>query len=206
MRKISLIILIPLLLIFTFSIIIGFSKNYYLYEFNRIKPELKLNIDPKFVRYTAQVITEYLSGKRDNLDIPGYRNFFNEKEIKHMEDIRNIFKYLILLTIFIGILIFLLIKKKDLPNIFLFSFIPIILFLILYLFIPFDELFTNFHLVLFRNDLWLLDPNADRLIVLLPEDFFIRALQRILIFTSLTLIFFYSIFKILEVNFEKRDK
>jgi len=206
MRKISLIILIPLLLIFTFSIIIGFSKNYYLYEFNRIKPELKLNIDPKFVRYTAQVIPEYLSGKRDNLDIPGYRNFFNEKEIKHMEDVRNIFKYLILLTIFIGILIFLLIKKKDLPNIFLFSFIPIILFLILYLFIPFDELFTNFHLVLFRNDLWLLDPNADRLIVLLPEDFFIRALQRILIFTSLTLIFFYSIFKILEVNFEKRDK
>ncbi|MGB9750001.1 MAG: TIGR01906 family membrane protein [Caldisericia bacterium] len=206
MRKVFLIILIPLLLIFSFSIIIGFSKNYYLYEFNRIKPELKLNVDPKFIRYAAQVIPEYLSGKRDNLDIPGFKNFFNEKETKHMEDVRNIFKYVILLTIFIGIIIFLLINKKDLPNIFLFSFIPIILFLILYLFIPFDELFTNFHLILFKNDLWLLDPNIDRLIVLLPEDFFIRALQKILIFTSVALIFLYSIFKILEVNFEKRDK
>jgi len=62
-------------------------------------------------------------------------------------------------------------KKKDLPNIFLYSFIPILIFLILYLFVPFDKLFINFHLILFRNDLWLLNPETDRLIVLLPEDF-----------------------------------
>ncbi|HQP00577.1 MAG TPA: DUF1461 domain-containing protein, partial [Caldisericia bacterium] len=112
----------------------------------------------------------------------------------------------IVITISIAIIIFLLIKKKDLPNIFLYSFIPILIFLILYLFVPFDKLFINFHLILFRNDLWLLNPETDRLIVLLPEDFFIRSFQKILIFTSLTLIYLFSIFKALEVNFEKRDK
>lgn len=205
MRKVILSILIPFFLIFIFSIAIGFSKNYYLYEFNRIKPENELNIDPKFIRYAAQVIAEYLSGRRDNLEVPGFKNFFNEREIEHMKDVKNIFRYLIYLTIIIGVLIFILIKKQDFPNIFLFSFIPIIIFLILYLFVPFDKLFIDFHLILFKNDLWLLNPETDRLIVLLPEEFFIRAFQKILIFTSLSLIFLYSIFKIVEVKFEKRD-
>lgn len=205
MRKVILSILIPFFLILIFSMAIGFSKNYYLYEFNRIKPENELNIDPKFIRYAAQVIAEYLSGKRDNLEVPGFKNFFNEREIEHMKDVKNIFRYLIYLTIIIGVLIFILIKKQDFPNIFLFSFIPIIIFLILYLFVPFDKLFIDFHLILFKNDLWLLNPETDRLIVLLPEEFFIRAFQKILIFTSLSLIFLYSIFKIVEVKFEKRD-
>lgn len=205
MRKVILSILIPFFLIFIFSMAIGFSKNYYLYEFNRIKPENELNIDPKFIRYAAQVIAEYLSGLRDNLEVPGFKNFFNEREIEHMKDVKNIFRYLIYLTIIIGVLIFILIKKQDFPNIFLFSFIPIIIFLILYLFVPFDKLFIDFHLILFKNDLWLLNPETDRLIVLLPEEFFIRAFQKILIFTSLSLIFLYSIFKIVEVKFEKRD-
>jgi len=205
MRKVILSILIPFFLIFIFSMAIGFSKNYYLYEFNRIKPENELNIDPKFIRYAAQVIAEYLSGRRDNLEVPGFKNFFNEREIEHMKDVKNIFRYLIYLTIIIGVLIFILIKKQDFPNIFLFSFIPIIIFLILYLFVPFDKLFIDFHLILFKNDLWLLNPETDRLIVLLPEEFFIRAFQKILIFTSLSLIFLYSIFKIVEVKFEKRD-
>lgn len=205
MRKVILSILIPFFLILIFSMAIGFSKNYYLYEFNRIKPENELNIDPKFIRYAAQVIAEYLSGLRDNLEVPGFKNFFNEREIEHMKDVKNIFRYLIYLTIIIGVLIFILIKKQDFPNIFLFSFIPIIIFLILYLFVPFDKLFIDFHLILFKNDLWLLNPETDRLIVLLPEEFFIRAFQKILIFTSLSLIFLYSIFKIVEVKFEKRD-
>lgn len=206
MRKIFLSILIPIFLIFIFSIIFGFSKNYYLYEFNRIKPEKDLNVDPKYVRYSAQIIADYLSGKRDDLTVPGYNNFFNEREIKHMKDVKNIFRFIIYLTIIIGILIFILIKKEDLPNIFLFSFIPLIVLILLFIFVPFDELFLNFHLILFKNDLWLLNPQVDRLIVLLPEEFFIRSSQRILIFTSLTLIFLYLIFKFMEVKIEKRDK
>lgn len=206
MRKILLSLLIPIFLILIFSMSIGFSKNYYLYEFDKIKPEQQININPKFIRYSAQILSDYLSRKIDTLEIPGFKNFFNEKELEHMKDVKNIFRFIIYLTIINAILIFMILKKQDLPNIFLYSFIPIIIFLIFYLLIPFDKLFTNFHLVLFKNDLWLLNPESDRLIVLLPEEFFIRASQKILFFSSILLIFLYSIFKILEVKFEKKDK
>lgn len=206
MRKILLLLLIPIFLILIFSMIVGFSKNYYLYEFNKIKPENYLNINPKFIRYSAQVLSDYLSGRINTIEIPGFKNFFNEKELKHMRDVKNIFRFLIYLNILIGVLIFLLIKKGDLPNIFLYSYIPIIIFLCLYFFIPFDNLFTLFHLILFKNDLWMLNPDTDRLIVLLPEEFFIGAFQKILFFTSISLIFLYTIFKTLEVMLDKQDK
>lgn len=206
MRKILLSLLIPIFLILIFSMSIGFSKNYYLYEFNKIKPEQQLNLNPKFIRYSAQILSDYLSRKIDTLEIPGFKNFFNEKELEHMKDVKNIFRFIIYLTIINAILIFMILKKQDLPNIFLYSFIPIIVFLIFYLLIPFDKLFTNFHLVLFKNDLWLLNPESDRLIVLLPEEFFIRASQKILFFSSISLIFLYLISVILEVRFEKKDK
>lgn len=206
MRKVLLSLLIPILFILIFAMSIGFSKNYYLYEFNKIKPELMLNINPKFIRYSAQILSDYLSRKIYTLEIPGFKNFFNEREIEHMKDVKNIFKFTIYFTIIIAILIFIILKKEDLPNIFLYSFIPIIIFLIFYLFIPFDKLFTNFHLFLFKNELWLLNPERDRLIVLLPEEFFILATQKILFFTSILLIFLYLIFKTTEVKFEKKDK
>ena len=36
----------------------------------------------------------------------------------------------------------------------------------------FDALFTRFHVISFANDLWLLDPNRDFLVMIFPEAFF----------------------------------
>jgi integral membrane protein (TIGR01906 family) len=41
--------------------------------------------------------------------------------------------------------------------------------------IDFDGLWTRFHQVAFRNDLWLLDPATDYLIMLFPEPFWFTA-------------------------------
>lgn len=200
MRKIILTILIPITLILLFTLSIAFSKNYFMSEFSRFRPEIELNIDPKFIRYAAQVIPEYLIGKRDNLEIPGFKNFFNEKEILHMKDVKNIFKYVVFISIMFSILIFILIKKEDLPFIFLYSLIPIgILILIVFIF-SFDKSFTIFHKIFFKNDLWLLDPEKDRLIVLMPIEFFIRSFTRIIYFTVFTILMLFSFFFALEVN------
>lgn len=200
MRKAILTLLIPITLILLFSLSIAFSKNYYMSEFARYRPEIELNIDPKFIRYAAQVIPEYLMGKRDNLEIPGFKNFFNEKELLHMEDVKNIFKYIIYVSIIFSILIFLLIKKDDLPYIFLYSLIPIGIFILIVLIFSFDKSFTIFHKIFFRNELWLLDPEKDRLIVLLPIEFFIRSFSRIIYFTILAIIMLFSFFFALEVS------
>jgi integral membrane protein (TIGR01906 family) len=205
-RKVILIILIPITLLLIFTLIIAFSKNYYMSEFQRYKPEIELKIDPKFIRYAAQVIPEYLIGKRENLEIPGFKNFFNEKEIIHMEDVKKIFNYVIYITTFFLILIFLLIRKNDLPNIFLYSLIPVGILIFVILLFSFDKSFTFFHKIFFKNEYWLLDPEKDRLIVLLPIEFFIRAFYRIIFFTILTLMLLFSIFYIKEMKIEREDK
>lgn len=172
-------------------------------EFQKIKPENTLNIDPKYIRYAAQVIPEFLMGKRDNLEIPGFKDFFNEKEILHMKDVKNIFKYVTFLSITFLILIIFLIRRRDLPYIFLYSLIPIFVLILIVTIFSFDKSFTIFHEIFFKNDLWLLDPTKDRLIVLLPIEFFIRAFTRILYLSIFSLIILFSFFFILEVKVEK---
>ncbi|HOM44130.1 MAG TPA: DUF1461 domain-containing protein, partial [Bacillota bacterium] len=48
---------------------------------------------------------------------------------------------------------------------------PVIVLIIL-MKIDFYKYFTVFHEIFFTNDLWLLDPAADRLINIFPQDFF----------------------------------
>src|SRR5581483_1488142 len=47
----------------------------------------------------------------------------------------------------------------------------------------FSELFIQFHLLSFSNDLWLLDPRTDNLIRLFPQEYFLDAALRIVVFT-----------------------
>ena len=49
-----------------------------------------------------------------------------------------------------------------------------------YAFLDFNEFWTMFHHIFFRNDLWLLDPNTDVLIMMVPETFFFNLVFRIL--------------------------
>jgi integral membrane protein (TIGR01906 family) len=44
--------------------------------------------------------------------------------------------------------------------------------------LDFDALWTRFHQIAFRNDLWLLDPRTDYLIMLFPEPFWLAATIR----------------------------
>ena len=59
--------------------------------------------------------------------------------------------------------------------------------LFLFTLLDFNKYFTYFHLIFFDNDLWLLDPNTDLLIQMLPEEFFISIFRRIVLFFSLSL-------------------
>jgi len=44
--------------------------------------------------------------------------------------------------------------------------------------VDFTELWTRFHQIAFRNDLWQLDPRTDYLIMLFPEPFWFTATIR----------------------------
>jgi integral membrane protein (TIGR01906 family) len=57
--------------------------------------------------------------------------------------------------------------------------VAIVLFVGIASAIDFDDLWTRFHQVAFRNDLWELDPTRDYLIMLFPEPFWYAATLRL---------------------------
>jgi len=198
MRNIFLSLLLIVFLLLLFAMVFGFSKNFYLREFSLYHPEKTLNINSKFVRYAGQVISEYLMGKRDNLQIPGFKNFFNEREIKHMDDVKRIFIWVKIISVLSLITFLIFLKPNGLPLVLLYSLILIAIILFIFLFLPFNLSFTKFHEILFNNELWLLNPETDRLIVLLPERFFIDATRGIILSTMFTLGSLLVIFKLIE--------
>lgn len=108
-------------------------------------------------------------------------NFFNEKEILHLKDVKKIISFFIKSFYFILILFIILILKfyKYLFYISIFSLVFLLSFISLFYLFDFSNLFYKFHLIFFDNNLWLLDPAKDNLINFFPESFFYNITNKI---------------------------
>ena len=109
---------------------------------------------------------------------------FNEREITHMVDVKILYQNAVTvmwagLIVFCGGLIALFVfQRKRLPQLFfravkLALIVSLILVLLLFVFvlIDFEAFWTTFHLLIFDNDLWILDPRRDNLILMVPSLF-----------------------------------
>lgn len=140
----------------------------------------------------------YLRGDREDLHIPTIvdgqpREFFNEREIAHMEDVRGLFLAAIVIRrvcirLMIAMLAFLLLSKADLFRILprticagTILFFAVIAALAGIISTDFTKYFIIFHKIFFNNDLWMLDPSTDLLINIVPEPFFMDTAARIAI-------------------------
>lgn len=172
-------ILIPFLIIL-------FSFNFLIYDYNFYSETFDNNLNESFVKENTLNLFDYFQGKGE------LNNNFNEKEKLHLEDVKVLinkflFIFYILSFIFIFSLIYLL-YKKDFKTI-SFNFITggcltLLIILIFYLF-DFSNLFYNFHLLMFSNDLWLLNPETDLLINIFTESFFFNFFKRIILNSSI---------------------
>ena len=139
---------------------------------------------------------DYLKGEREDLHVVTVmdgqeREFFNEREIAHMEDVQVLFLRAMSLRracIFICVLClgFLFLTKAPVRRVLppsicagtgLFFGITAILALIISG--DFTKYFVIFHHIFFDNDLWILDPVTDMLINIVPEGFFMDTAARI---------------------------
>ena len=143
----------------------------------------------------AAAITDYLKDKRDDLNVTAGdgspREQFSEKELTHMRDVRGIVRGLGAFRFISGGLALALVglywaqaRKKEsreqMARAILsgmasgaYILLGVVLALALWGVFNFTGLFITFHKVFFRNDLWLLNPNRDLLIMLMPTRFFI---------------------------------
>lgn len=141
----------------------------------------------------AKAVCEYLKGQGDAVvvrdkDTGETKNAFSDKENAHMRDVRGIVRFLSL-TRWIGIsgailmfaaMFFAYHKDKNaFMNAALIAFsraslllAAVIIALIAWGLANFSGLFYFFHQLVFTNDLWLLNPNTDLLIALMPLGFF----------------------------------
>ena len=142
----------------------------------------------------SKAITEYLLGKRDGLDVTAadgtQREGFSDKELAHMKDVRAIVQGLGLFRYITGgicLLTFTLYwaaerkrrSREEITRGILngaaaggYVLLGLALALAIWGAVNFDGLFITFHKAFFRNDLWLLDPRQDLLIMLMPTRFF----------------------------------
>ena len=146
-------------------------------------------------RYGAlsEAISGYLSGALDTpqVEIPidaSAIEAFSSRETAHLWDVRDLMRLAgtlknvaIALLFAAGLLLLrmLVFKERNLPKTVFSSLFRalcgvLVFTAILFVFalIDFGQLFYTLHLILFRNDLWLLDPEQDLLLQLMPEPFF----------------------------------
>lgn len=195
-----------ILLISSFEIGAYSDFGWYEKEYAKYNVLDDLEMEMSDAMQVTKEMMSYLRGNRADLVVETKvdgeeREFFNDREKAHMVDVRNLFigglwlRRGAILILAISFLVLIKTKadwKQLLPKSFLItigSFVGITLAAGVLFMTDFHRYFMIFHEIFFTNDLWLLDPDTDLLIRMLPEGFFLDMVKRIgLIFLILMVI------------------
>ena len=180
-------------------------KHDYIYEYNLnfypITERTSLEIEE--IREINSQIKNYFFDETEFLEV----SIFNEKEIYHMKDVKDIINNLFLygkLSSVVFVIITLVCVKKykvRIYSVFKASSIvysAVLLALAIGFLISFNKLFIIFHEIAFSNDLWKLNINEDYLLMMYPENFFRDIALLILIFSISINFFLFFAFKSLK--------
>ena len=202
LKYISYLLWVPLILTVSFEII-TFSDWIYEFNWDRNNISYRSNLTNNELDQVSDQIKDYFKNDDEKITINIERNksinLFNQREIDHMVDVKNLIKFTLLFErISLVIIFFTLIIssytnglreiQRVLIQIIYKSFIiwsGIILLIISGMVINFNYTFTLFHKIFFRNDLWILDPRNDYLLILFPERFFLEICIIILLLFTL---------------------
>lgn len=164
---------------------------------------------------TTEVLFDYLKDNRDDLivrvSVHGYvREVFDTREKLHMKDVKKLYlnamkvrNYLSIIAVVLIIAAYIIQKhgyRKILLNGYgtaLIIFGVFILALLFYAMLDFSSFWINFHEVFFDNDLYLLDPNTEILINMVPERFFFDLVMRIISSFMALCAFLYIVLKVI---------
>lgn len=187
-----------------------YEKEYTKYQVLNDLPEMTME---DLLTVTEEMMA-YLRGSREDLHVyttmGGVRcEFFNAKEIAHMEDVRGLFigglwlrRIGLAFTVVSALGLWFWSRKDNERRNYLKSAIPSSLCLGTCIFFAaalaiiglvstnFSKYFVVFHHIFFDNELWLLDPRTDMLINIVPEPFFMdTALYITIVFICMAVLF-----------------
>ncbi|MBN1375214.1 MAG: TIGR01906 family membrane protein [Dehalococcoidia bacterium] len=184
---ILLILSIPLLIISSTVYVYSHSVAIYKAGFEKYNISHVTGISNIQLGQVAEQMVDYFGGERITpqltVDINGEQQpVYNEKELIHLKDVREIillFTIMLIasLLIFVGMAILLYSTVGLIPLLKGIRIGAIItgtltVVLIAWAIVDFYSLFLLFHFISFSNDLWILDPAKDYLIMMFPQGFF----------------------------------
>jgi len=181
---------------------VGLNTGFYNKEYAKLNTASDLGMSHDDLMQATETLIDYIKGDRDdmvvNATIDGVnREVFNEREKAHMVDVVALFGgWSVYKTVcFIACpLIFaaaIFTVRENRLKFFARRYLEgaAIFFVILiaagiWALIDFNSLWTSFHLLFFRNDLWMLDPKTSVMINMFPEKFFNDMVLRIILLTA----------------------
>ena len=185
-----------LAVIFYICFDINFYKNFYQKE--NLASSIGTSSD-NLINNTQNLLN-YLN-KKEQLNT----DWFSEKDILHMVDVQNLytFSHSIMIYCFITfilstIIIVLILRGKSLLyitkifNKVLLLFIVLVGGLSVVIAYNFNSFWIKFHTTLFSNDLWLLSPSESNLIKMVPEEFFISLITKIITYILILFILLFT--------------
>ena len=180
------------------------DRSYFLNTYRSMNIEAEIGISAEDSADAIMAMIDYMEGRREDiqLEVVEYGQtvtMFNQQEIDHMVDVRNLYQsfcrleYLGLALLVILLLAMLMARRREVELAgrirgglwrALAVFGCVLAVLGIYALVDFYDFWTRFHYVFFTNDLWLMDYNTCRMIRICPLDLFSGIIAR---FTALGL-------------------
>lgn len=192
------------IILITSILINSFNRGLYHSTYTKLKTAESMNITQSELDTATSVLLDYIVDNRDDLHVTleNGESFFNQREIDHMVDVKNLYNkatyilYGCMVVFIIFSIAFLFgptrfLMRQSFKTGFI-VFAGIMLFIAGFAMIDFQDFWIKFHELVFTNDLWLLNPNTDRLINMVPLSFFNQLVFRIIftILVSLIILWF----------------
>lgn len=194
------VLLFPIFLV-TGIELVTFDQNFYSQQYARLNTAEKIGMSVEDLSRVTLQLTDYIRGRWDSLEqitaeIDGEnRQVFNEREIAHMLDVKDLFQFaakvrnIALTSIVILLIILYFSSNRKLFRYLAASYLTAagLLLLLLIIAVPiiqsnFTYYWDQFHYLFFDNDLWILNPETDIMIQMVPEPFFNQAVLRVIFY------------------------
>jgi integral membrane protein (TIGR01906 family) len=199
--SVAFVLLLPFLIIGTSLRALVTDRDFMLRGFRDNQVAQTTGLDPQQLERIADAFVAYFQAPpgQIQLQVTAFgqsRPLSNDKEVQHMEDVQALIQLflrmqLIAAAVAVVRLALALVPNRDLAALgrdmllstgLMVALVAVIGVLSL---LDFDALWTRFHQIAFRNDLWQLDPTRDYLIMLFPEPFWFAGTIRMALTVAL---------------------
>jgi len=193
-------LLFPIMLVTSIQLV-TFDQSFYAAQYAKLNTASEIGMSSGDLKKVTHELTDYIRGRLDTLDnvtdqINGItRPVFNEREKLHMVDVKDLYQFayrvrnISLACIAVLSLILIYLSRRHAVKYFAASYLAAsaLLLLLLLIAVPviksdFNYYWNQFHYLFFDNDLWLLNPDTDIMIQMVPEPFFNQAVTRVIIY------------------------